>query len=89
MLRRTSSIQQVLVYATFLTLSVMIHMVLVWPRRELPSLPGSGATAPVSSEDSATRREASEGASSASPLPDSAPASQGLPASKATSERLG
>ncbi|MBL4846212.1 MAG: hypothetical protein JKY65_11845 [Planctomycetes bacterium] len=31
MLRRTSSVQSVLIYATFFTLSLMIHMIVVWP----------------------------------------------------------
>ena len=48
MLRRSSPVQRVLVYATFFTLSLMIHMVLVMPRKTQ----GEGV-APVASEASA------------------------------------
>jgi hypothetical protein len=56
-LRHTSSIQSVLVYATFFTISLMIHMVVVWPQ---PSRAGAGdpggsaeGVAPVASEQPA------------------------------------
>ena len=46
MLRRSSPVQRVLVYATFFTLSLMIHMILVMPRK---AARGEGV-APVASE---------------------------------------
>lgn len=51
MLRHSSSIQSVLVYATFFTLSLMIHMVVVWPRPAQSQEQGNSAeTAPVASQ---------------------------------------
>lgn len=50
MLRRSSPVQRSLVYATFFTISLMIHMVLVWPRRSKAS---ASDTAPVASQSEA------------------------------------
>lgn len=52
MLRRSSPIQRVLVYATFFTISTMIHMVLVWPRR---SAARAADAAPVASDTAVER----------------------------------
>ena len=43
MLRHNSSVQSVLVYATFFTISVMVHMVVVWPQPRLGEGAGQGA----------------------------------------------
>ncbi len=53
MLRHNSSVQSVLVYATFFTISVMVHMVVVWPQpSQGAGNPGAGnpGAAPVASE---------------------------------------
>lgn len=64
MLRHTSSIQSVLVYATFFTISLMIHMVVVWPQpsRGAGDAGSAEGAAPVASERSAEARPP-EGAS--------------------------
>lgn len=55
MLRHNSSIQSVLVYATFFTISLMIHMVVVWPRQTQASTQSAGDTAPVGTQASGTK----------------------------------
>lgn len=62
MLRHTSSIQSVLVYATFFTISLMIHMVIVWPQPTQGAGPAAEGAAPVSSEAAPAETGAAPGA---------------------------
>lgn len=77
MLRHTSSIQSVLVYATFFTISLMIHMVVVWPQpsRGAGDAGSAEGAAPVASERSAEARPP-EGASAPRSKETSAPRSK-------------
>lgn len=66
MLRRSSSVQTVLVYATFFTLSLMIHMVVVWRPQGQTGPPAEGQAVTEGNEllDSGTPAAGTPAASS-------------------------
>ena len=66
MLRHNSSVQSVLVYATFFTISVMVHMVVVWPQPRL----GEGAGGQGAGSQGARPTEGAAPVASARPAQD-------------------